>query len=312
MKIIGDPEPEVEWYKDGKVIKVKKYDSRVKTTWDMKTDTYTLEVKDSTAEDAGEYSIKAVNDHGSFDYKIDVDVGKTLKSRRVAAFEMKESLEIPGKSQVKYVEEPVSADLVLGTKEEKETLGGVTKKEFSSISLVPLVHEAEVSKEVIVEHSKEPKQEIPKKIEPGTIGVTKKIEFEKVKESEPMKEEAAIKPIAGLKKEIVSTEAMARQGESLPEKSEPKQPAKPAELVETKIPVQQGPLLADVLKIDFAGEQIAETSFASPVEEGKILRNPHLPNITGMSENIDDDVGSSIKLSCVVSGQRNLIPLLLV
>ena len=61
---LGEPEPEVKWYKGDKQIKPKKKDKRVKTDWDLNEDIYLLEILDCTVEDAAEYTVKATNDGG--------------------------------------------------------------------------------------------------------------------------------------------------------------------------------------------------------------------------------------------------------
>ena len=73
---IGDPEPDVLWFRGDKEVKPKKHDKRIKMDWDMKTDLYTLTIKEAVKDDAGDYTVKAVNKFGSFTFTVTVLVGR--------------------------------------------------------------------------------------------------------------------------------------------------------------------------------------------------------------------------------------------
>ena len=60
----GEPEPEVVWFKDGKKIKPKKRDTRLKIDWDISTDMYFLEIQNATKHDQGTYEVVVSNDKG--------------------------------------------------------------------------------------------------------------------------------------------------------------------------------------------------------------------------------------------------------
>ena len=60
----GEPEPEVVWLKDGKRIKPKKRDTRLKIDWDISTDMYFLEIQTATQDDKGTYEVVVTNDKG--------------------------------------------------------------------------------------------------------------------------------------------------------------------------------------------------------------------------------------------------------
>ncbi|GAB6018703.1 hypothetical protein CHUAL_000380 [Chamberlinius hualienensis] len=61
VEIGGEPNPEITWYKDGHQLKD---NERIKITESVKTHSYTLEIKKSRAEDAGNYSCIATNSSG--------------------------------------------------------------------------------------------------------------------------------------------------------------------------------------------------------------------------------------------------------
>ena len=71
---LGDPEPEVTWYKGEKKVKPRRSDKRVRTDWDLNDDTYFLEIKDATESDAGEYTCIASSDTGTTHVVIPVKV----------------------------------------------------------------------------------------------------------------------------------------------------------------------------------------------------------------------------------------------
>ena len=60
----GEPEPEVVWLKDGKRIKPKKRDPRLKIAWDISDDMYFLEIQTATKDDQGTYEVVVTNDKG--------------------------------------------------------------------------------------------------------------------------------------------------------------------------------------------------------------------------------------------------------
>lgn len=64
----------MSWTKDGNPIKIKKKDKRIKADWDLKDDSYFLEIKESTAEDSGEYSVVAKNEGGTVESTVKVTV----------------------------------------------------------------------------------------------------------------------------------------------------------------------------------------------------------------------------------------------
>ena len=118
----GDPEPEVEWYKGDKLLKQSRREPRLKIDWDMKQDLHVLIIKDSTPEDAGEYTVVAENDHGSFRFTVTVIVGLPEGAEVIKTTESKRS--------VTMVEETVVDGQVVErtvTKEEDEPTVAVEK-----------------------------------------------------------------------------------------------------------------------------------------------------------------------------------------
>lgn len=73
---VGDPEPEVEWSKDGELLKPRKKDKRLRIDWDIAEDMHLLELKDAREEDSGEYTFRALNVGGVSDTSAHVSVGK--------------------------------------------------------------------------------------------------------------------------------------------------------------------------------------------------------------------------------------------
>ena len=100
----GDPDPDVTWYKDGKQLKPRKWDRRVKIDWDMKTDMQTLQIRDATEDDAGDYMVKATNDNGSTSMTVNVCVGKDTS--RVVKYE-KRSVQSSGDSSASMFDDPM-------------------------------------------------------------------------------------------------------------------------------------------------------------------------------------------------------------
>ena len=74
MTSIGDPQPEVTWYKGSKKLKPKKLDRRIKIHWDIATDLYTLEINECTLDDADDYTVRAANKHGEVSITVTVTV----------------------------------------------------------------------------------------------------------------------------------------------------------------------------------------------------------------------------------------------
>lgn len=70
----GDPIPDVAWYKGEKKVKARRGSARIKTDWDMLTDVHTLEIKDATEDDAGDYVLIATSETGSNHVKVPVSV----------------------------------------------------------------------------------------------------------------------------------------------------------------------------------------------------------------------------------------------
>ena len=67
-------EPDIRWEKDGKPIKKKKKDTRIKADWNVEDDLYFLEIQEATAADAGEYTVVAESEAGSVTSKVTVTV----------------------------------------------------------------------------------------------------------------------------------------------------------------------------------------------------------------------------------------------
>ena len=68
---------EVKWYKDGKKLKTKK-GKDLKMEKDETQELYFLEITTTTVEDAGKYTVKATNKHGTTSYDVTVTVEKTV------------------------------------------------------------------------------------------------------------------------------------------------------------------------------------------------------------------------------------------
>ncbi len=128
----GEPEPEVTWLKDGKEIKIKKKDKRIRTDWDMKTDEYILEIKSATKEDIGEYTAVATNEKGTINFVISVTLRvkkeKTEKQEKEKEV-VEEMVEIEETSQAECavktveevkIEEKVKSETEITTSEEKK------------------------------------------------------------------------------------------------------------------------------------------------------------------------------------------------
>ena len=70
----GNPEPRIVWYKNGKEIKAKKNQNRIKIHWDHVEDVDILEIRDANEDDAGEYTVKAINAAGTTEVTVGVGV----------------------------------------------------------------------------------------------------------------------------------------------------------------------------------------------------------------------------------------------
>ena len=61
---MGDPKPDIEWFKDDKKIKPTKKDKRIAIAWDEAEDMSTLIIEETTETDSGSYTVKAINKWG--------------------------------------------------------------------------------------------------------------------------------------------------------------------------------------------------------------------------------------------------------
>ena len=110
---LAEVEPEVVWSKDGKVIKQKKKDKRIKIDWNVSDDTYFLEINESTVEDSGKYTVTVSNKGGSVEESVDVTVklpAPEVKEEEVsaeAAVEVAEAPEVKEEAKEAVVEEVV-------------------------------------------------------------------------------------------------------------------------------------------------------------------------------------------------------------
>lgn len=109
-QVEGDPVPEVKFIKDGKAIKVKKND-RVKVSWNMDRNEYTLSVKDVTPEDSGIYSITVENKYGKIEKQVKAKI--TEDTRRKEEEELKKAKEIEEK-RPKIIDLPEEVDVEIG------------------------------------------------------------------------------------------------------------------------------------------------------------------------------------------------------
>ena len=78
VRITGEPDAEITWYKDEKKIKPKKTDQRVKIDWDMTEDVTTLSIYGVSVEDAGDYLVKATTKDGTVSELVTVTVNKPV------------------------------------------------------------------------------------------------------------------------------------------------------------------------------------------------------------------------------------------
>ncbi len=77
----GEPEPQIDWYKDEEHLKPKMFGGRVDISWDDVDKVSTLEVRHVTSQDAGEYTAKATNPGGCITASVDVLVDDTAGQR---------------------------------------------------------------------------------------------------------------------------------------------------------------------------------------------------------------------------------------
>lgn len=70
----GIPQPELKFYKDDEMLKLRKKDKKLRLSYDVTDDLYILEISNPTAADAGIYRIKATNKLGSAEAEVTVTV----------------------------------------------------------------------------------------------------------------------------------------------------------------------------------------------------------------------------------------------
>ena len=92
MPSLGDPEPEVTWYKGEKKLKMSKREPRIKIDWDMAQDLNILVIMDANKDDSGEYTVVAENEHGTFRFTVTVLVGKTAGAEIIRTTESKRTV----------------------------------------------------------------------------------------------------------------------------------------------------------------------------------------------------------------------------
>ena len=183
----GEPEPEVTWLKDGKEIKIKKKDKRMRTDWDMKTDEYILEIKSATKEDIGEYTAVATNEKGTINVVISVAFKvkkETTKKQEEVKEVIEEVIEVEETKQAECavktaeeikVEETVKTEPEI-TSEEKTASVEITTEETSKV-----IEEVKVEEKKVVEKPKKAKKAEKKDVEGKPEFITQpasKIEIE--------------------------------------------------------------------------------------------------------------------------------------
>ena len=72
---LGDPDPEVTFYKGGLPVEIKKQKLKYRMDWDPSSDTCTLIVKNAGLEDMGIYTVRAMNDKGETSANVKVRIG---------------------------------------------------------------------------------------------------------------------------------------------------------------------------------------------------------------------------------------------
>ena len=158
---LGDPEPEVTWLKEGKEIKIKKKDKRIRTDWDMKTDEYILEIQNASKDDIGEYTAVAKNEKGS----ITVVMTVTFKVKKVKAKEIEEEKKPEVVEEAIEVEETQAAESSITSIDEttvEQVKTDITSSEEVTIS-------TDITEKTTIEETKvpdKPKEKEPKEAKP--------------------------------------------------------------------------------------------------------------------------------------------------
>ena len=65
VKPVGQPVPEIAWYKADKRLMMSKRDKRIFLNWELEEDLYVLEIRNAELEDTEDYTIEARNPGGS-------------------------------------------------------------------------------------------------------------------------------------------------------------------------------------------------------------------------------------------------------
>ena len=152
---------------------MKKYDTKVKTTWDIETDNYSLVIKDATVDDVGEYTVKAYNSIGSNEFSVLVSVGDTSPEPKTTVQTVKETQVVTEEAVAgmklvqKSVTEVVSEESTAGVE--------VIQKKVTEQVTEELTAKAEITEKAPVEEApkepekkpeeKAPVEEAPKKPE---------------------------------------------------------------------------------------------------------------------------------------------------
>lgn len=79
--ILGNPDVEVSWKKNGEKVKKKK-DKRIRMEKDSTTDTYFLEISKVTKEDEGSYTVTAQGAGGEVTHAVKLSVGSTSAGKQ--------------------------------------------------------------------------------------------------------------------------------------------------------------------------------------------------------------------------------------
>ena len=126
----GSPKPEVTWYKADSKLKT---EDRSEVKYSDDDEIHFLIIVDATADDAGDYTIIAENEHGRFKFTVTVLVGrpegaeivkKTIESKR--SVKVIEETMVDGKMVERVVQEDVTED-VKEDEPKKETVSETTK-----------------------------------------------------------------------------------------------------------------------------------------------------------------------------------------
>lgn len=116
------------WLKNGKVLKPKKKDKRIKIDWNISDDTYFLEIHEATTEDCGTYTARVCDRGGSVETNVDVCVTLPVVEKNEST--VSETVEeAPAKKQ----EEPEVKQSVAEDKEKdkNEDKKDIVKPKFS-------------------------------------------------------------------------------------------------------------------------------------------------------------------------------------